>query len=122
MTKFSVVYTSVQFLIEHAEVLYGSADSPRPVAGGDFDEVVVISDVFAIVMVQLIFIIQEVCLNSDTDLSRLKTKPTKRLRPTKTQISLGIHPVCSESLLCTQWVAKDPSFLHADSADSDQTG
>ena len=95
MTKFSVVYTSVQFLIEHAEVLYGSADSPRPVARGDFDEVVVISDVFAIVMVQLIFIIQDVCLNSDTDLSRLKTKPTKRLRPMKTQISLGIHPVCS---------------------------
>ena len=28
------------------------------------------------------------------------------------QISLGIRPVRSESLLCTQWVAKDPSFLH----------
>ena len=26
-----------------------------------------------------------------------------------------------QSLLCTQWVAKDPSFLHADSEDSDQT-
>ena len=24
---------------------------------------------------------------------------------------------CSESLLCAQWVAKDPSFLHADSED-----
>ena len=23
---------------------------------------------------------------------------------------------------CAQWVAKDPSFLHADSEDSDQTG
>ena len=31
-------------------------------------------------------------------------------------------PVCSEYWLCTQWVAKDPSFLHADSEDSDQTG
>ena len=40
----------------------------------------------------------------------------------KTQISLGIRPVWSESSLCTQWVAKDPSFLHADSEDSDQTG
>ena len=40
----------------------------------------------------------------------------------KTQISLGIRPVWSESLLCAQWVAKDPSFLHADSEDSDQTG
>ena len=35
----------------------------------------------------------------------------------KTQISLGIGPVWSESSLCTQWVAKDPSFLHADSED-----
>ena len=67
------------------------------------------------------------------------TKPTKcHVRPAKTQISLGIrpvwsessltqislgiHPVWSESSLCAQWVAKDPSFLHADSEDSDQTG
>ena len=39
------------------------------------------------------------------------------VRPAKTQISLGIHPVWSESSLCAQWVAKDPSFLHADSED-----
>ena len=44
------------------------------------------------------------------------------MRPAKTQISLGIHPVWSESSLCAQWVAKDPSFLHADSEDPDQTG
>ena len=44
------------------------------------------------------------------------------VRPAKTQISLGIRPVWSESSLCTQWVAKNPSFLHADSEDSDQTG
>ena len=44
------------------------------------------------------------------------------VRPAKTQISLGVRPVWSESSLCTQWVAKDPSFLHADSKDSDQTG
>ena len=31
------------------------------------------------------------------------------VRPVKTQISMGIRPVWSESLLCTQWVAKDPS-------------
>ena len=37
--------------------------------------------------------------------------------PAKTQISLGIRPVWSESSLCTQWVAKDPSFLHLDSED-----
>ena len=28
----------------------------------------------------------------------------------------------SKSPLCSQWIAKDPSFLHADSEDSDQTG
>ena len=44
------------------------------------------------------------------------------VRPAKTPISLGIHPVWSESSLCTLWVAKDSSFLHADSEDFDQTG
>ena len=39
------------------------------------------------------------------------------MRPAKTQISLGICPVWSESSLCAQWVAKDPSFLDADSKD-----
>ena len=43
------------------------------------------------------------------------------VRPAKTQISLGIRPVWSESSLCAQWEAKGPSFLHADSEDSDQT-
>ena len=38
------------------------------------------------------------------------------VRPVKTQISLGIHPVWSESSLFAQYVAKDSSFLH------DQTG
>ena len=37
-------------------------------------------------------------------------------------ISMDIRPVWSESLLCAQWVAKDPCFLHADSKDSNQTG
>ena len=45
------------------------------------------------------------------------TKPTKWLCTQQTQISLGIRPVWSESSLCSQWVAKDPSFLHADSED-----
>ena len=39
------------------------------------------------------------------------------VRPAKTQISLGICPVWSESSLCAQWVAKDPRFLHANSED-----
>ena len=44
------------------------------------------------------------------------------VNPAKTQISLDIRPVWSDSLLCAQWVAKGPSLLHADSEDSDQTG
>ena len=62
------------------------------------------------------------------NLAGLKNEPPRNktnkmtLRPAKTQISLGIRPVWSESSLCTQWEAKDPSFLHADSEDSDQTG
>ena len=44
------------------------------------------------------------------------------VRPAKTQISLCIRPVWSESALCAQWVAKDSSFLHAQSEDSGQTG
>ena len=44
------------------------------------------------------------------------------MRPVNTQISLGICPVWSESSLYAQWVAKDRSFLYADSKDSDQTG
>ena len=40
------------------------------------------------------------------------------VRPAKIQI----RPVWSESSLCAQWVAKGPSFLHADSEDSEQTG
>ena len=34
----------------------------------------------------------------------------------------GHLPILSESLLCTQWVAKDSSFLHADSKASVSTG
>ena len=34
------------------------------------------------------------------------------VRPAKTQISLGIHPVWSESSLCAQWVAKNPRTVN----------
>ena len=37
------------------------------------------------------------------------------VHPAKTQIS------SDQSFLCAQWVAKVPSFLHADREDSDQT-
>ena len=42
--------------------------------------------------------------------------------PAKTQISLGIHPVWSESSLSAHWAVKVSRFLHADSEDSDQKG
>ena len=51
------------------------------------------------------------------------TKPTNwSVRTTKTQISLLILPVWSDSSLFAKWAAKDPSFLHVDSEVSDQTG
>ena len=51
-----------------------------------------------------------------------KKKKKWSLRPAKTQISLDIRPVWSESLQCAHWVAEDLRFLHADSKVSDQTG
>ena len=62
------------------------------------------------------------CYNSSL-ICKHKTEPPRdktnnvAVRPAKTQISLGICPVWSESSLCTQWVAKGPSFLHADRED-----
>ena len=60
---------------------------------------------------------------SDIHLSRFMTKPTKwlcaqqRLRSTWASAQSD-----QDSSLCAQWIAKDPSFLHVDSKDSDQTG
>ena len=64
------------------------------------------------------------CLNNQCKINEPPHDKTnkKHVRPAKTQISLGIRPVCSESSLCAQWVAKDPSFHHKDSEDPDQTG
>ena len=64
------------------------------------------------------------CLKSPVKFEPWHDKTNKMtVHPAKTQISLGIRPVWSESSLCAQWVAKDPSFLHADSEDADdQTG
>ena len=60
-------------------------------------------------------------LLTEMDMSGSMTKPTKwPMRPAKTQISLGICKVWSESSLCAQWVAKDIRLLHADNNDSDQ--
>ena len=58
------------------------------------------------------------CLN----LSRLVTKPTMWLCAQRRLRSAWASAQSDQSLLCAQWVAKGPSFLHADSEDSDQTG
>ena len=53
-----------------------------------------------------------ICIYRLRNMSHLVTKLTYwHVRPAKTQISLGIRPVWSESSLCAQWVAKDPSFF-----------
>ena len=55
-------------------------------------------------------------------MSRRTTKPTKwPLRPAKTQISLGIRPLWSESPPCAQWVDKKKGFFLR-TAKTDQTG
>ena len=45
---------------------------------------------------------------------------TWHVRTENTQVSLGTRPVWSKSSLYAQWVVKDPSFLHADSENSDK--
>ena len=50
------------------------------------------------------------------------TKPTKWVCVQRRLRSAWATAQTDQSSLCTQWVAKDPSFLHADSEDSDQTG
>ena len=55
-------------------------------------------------------------------MSRLMIKQTKwHVRPVKTQISLGIRPVWSESLLLTLWKLGSLACHWAHSVDSDQT-
>ena len=57
------------------------------------------------------------------NLSRLMTKLTKwHGRPAKNRISLGIHPVWSESLLSAWWKLGPLATHWAHSKDSDQTG
>ena len=54
--------------------------------------------------------------------SRDMTKPTKWVCAHRRLRSAWASAQSDQSSLCAQWVAMDPSFLHADSEDSDQTG
>ena len=49
-------------------------------------------------------------------------KPTKWVCTQRRLESAWASAQSDQSSLCAQWVTKDPSFLHADSEDSDQTG
>ena len=52
------------------------------------------------------------CVSCLYNISHSMTKPTKwHIHQTKTHISLCMHGVWSESLLCTHWIAKDPCFF-----------
>ena len=56
-------------------------------------------------------------------LSYLMTKPNEMgCATSKDSDQAEQPPILIESSLSAQWVAKDPSFFHADSDDSDQTG
>ena len=59
---------------------------------------------------------------SKTHLSHDMTKPTKWVCAQWRLRSAWASTQSDQSLLCAQWVAKDPRFLHADREDSDQTG
>ena len=64
-----------------------------------------------------IFIFRKRCLHflNEANIKKIRmctTKPTKWLvRLAKTQISMGIRPILSESSPCAHWVAKDQRFL-----------
>ena len=55
-------------------------------------------------------------------MSRDMTKPTMWLCAQRRLRSVWASAQSDQSSLWAQWVAKGPSFLHADSEDSDQTG
>ena len=55
-------------------------------------------------------------------LSRHMTKPTKWLCTHRRLRSAWAFMQTDQSSLCAEWVVKDPSFLHAYSKDSNQTG
>ena len=55
-------------------------------------------------------------------LSHAMIKPTKWVCAQWRLRSARVSAQSDQSVLCTQWVAKDTSFLHADSEDSDRTG
>ena len=60
-------------------------------------------------------------ITREIDMSRLMSKPTKWLCTQQRLRLVWASTQSDQSSRCTQWVAKEPNFLHADSKDSDQT-
>ena len=60
------------------------------------------------------------CSKNKLQKSHLMTKPTKWLCAQQSLRSTWASAQSDQSLLCTEWVAMDPSFLHADIENSDQ--
>ena len=60
--------------------------------------------------------------SQNVHLSRLVTKPPMWLCAQRRLRSAWASTQSDQSLLSAQWLAKGPSFLHADSENSDQTG
>ena len=58
----------------------------------------------------------------NTEMSHRMTKPTKWLCNQWRLRSAWASAQSDQSSLCAQWVAEDPSFLYADSENSDQIG
>ena len=78
------------------------------------------SIVFCLFLLLLFFLSCSACF---LHMSRLATKPTKwHVRPAKTQISLGIRPVWSESSLSAWRKLGSLATRWPHSEDSDQTG
>ena len=72
-----------------------------------------------IIVICLLFHVLSILLSSFLSSNEPRHNKTNKMsvRPAKTQISLGIRPVWSESSQCAQWLAENPRFLHADSED-----
>ena len=60
--------------------------------------------------------------NHHEQMSHIMEKPKKWLCAQRRLRSAWASTQSDQSSLCAQWVAKNPSFLHADNEDSDQTG
>ena len=52
----------------------------------------------------------------------LKRNKTEKWATTWQNQQNDLFHQSDQSSLCTQWIAKNPMYLHADSKDSDQTG